>query len=73
MTIRERTQRHDAANRAARQEYVERMYSRGWKPRERWFNDPAVFQDVTELISVALGCVSFLGACYLVARWVLVG
>lgn len=55
------------------QEWIERMYSQGYKRHWRWFNDPALFQDVTELISVGLGCAAFIGACYLVARWVLVG
>lgn len=55
------------------QQWIEDMYSRGYKPYRRWHSYPGLFQDVTELISVALGCVSLVGACYLVARWVLVG
>ena len=33
MTIRERTQRYDAANRQARKVYVDRLYTKGWTPR----------------------------------------
>ena len=63
MTIRERTQRHDAATRQARQAYLERLYNQGWKPPR----EPSYFWDAAEVV---FGLIATLAVLMLAVQWI---